>query len=105
MQEPAQELHDREEQEERLQAQMKKWEYQDREVSTTDDSYLATFYMGTKKKDIKFQARNDFQAIRNAMNLFGDFEVWERVYTSSLKINTLDSDGSVVSEVIFLSNE
>ena len=105
MQEPAHELHDREEQLEKLQKQIKEWEDMDKQVSPKDDEYKLTLHTNTVPITFKFRAKNKFQAVRKAMNLFEGLEVWQRACLSFLKLETLDCDGGVLSEVIFLSNE
>lgn len=95
---------DREEQLEALQKQIAEWEEADHFVSPKDDEYRVTFINDYKNIVFTFRARNDFQAIRNAYDLFEGLEVWQRVYTTDMCLEILDHDGKVLANVLRLNN-
>lgn len=80
--------------------QIAEWEAIDSAVSPKDDEYKVTFYNEVKPVFFTYRARNKFQAIRYAFSFFEDFEVWDRVYTKSMKVDLLDNDSQYLETVI-----
>jgi len=95
---------DRDEHLDALQKQIAEWQEADHFVSPKDDEYRVTFVNDYKDIVFTFRARNNFQALRNAYDLFEDLEVWHRVYTTDMHLDILDHDGKVLASVLTLTN-
>lgn len=101
---PADERADQEDTQDRMMKQITEWEDQDRYVDPKSDQYEVTFNMGTRDQKIVYRARNDFQAVRSAMEWFNDMEPWERVYTESMTLYALDEDGKRLEKALLVLN-